>query len=139
MEHEHSFDATERTEYYLEQLFWPFVVGIAALLVEPFTQNSNWVIPTVYVAVGMIIAGKTVNKHFSWQAASTVGFIIGLFLALISGIELLVLQFSVAGLFGLLPKLFVAGFGTALIGGLSTEVLYISRKIQRSIQNKKKS
>lgn len=128
---------TERTEYYLEKIFWPFIAALAVIVLSYIAQNN---VPFLSIAahgmLSIVIASRTYRAHLHWRAASAVGGICGALLGFASGLTPTILDFSVVRLFAIIPTVFIGAAANALLSGFIVEALYSFKRMEAKRRNK---
>ena len=116
---------TERTEYYLEKLFWPTVGGIILICASYYNIYQVFIIGGVYCALAGIIARYTILIQEHWKVGAVVGVFCGSIIGIMQSLFVLVIDFSVPAIFALLPRTLITASSIAVAAGISIECYYI--------------
>ncbi len=127
-------EPTERTEYFLEKLFWTVIGSTALSCAAYFNVYQLYILIGVHLFVVYMISRYTIAIRESWKVSAVVGVFVGAIIGLLQSLFVVVSNFSVAALFSIVPQMVITAFIDALLAGLAVEVYYI---IQRGIQKKR--
>ncbi len=117
---------TERTEYYLENLFWPTVGAVILVCASYYNIYQVSIIAGVYAVLAGIIARYTVVIQQHWKVGAIVGLLTGTVIGILQSLFLMATQFSVPAVFALFPRTLITAAAIAVASGLFVEVSYIA-------------
>lgn len=121
--------ATERTEYYLEKLFWPLIGAILLVCASYYNIYQAFIIGGVYCVLAGSIARYTILIQEHWKVGAVVGLLSGSLLGIIQSIFVLVIHFSIPTIFSLLPRTLITTTSVAVTAALFIECYYIGLRI----------
>lgn len=120
---------TERTEYYLEKLFWPLIGAIVLVCASYYNIYQVFIIAGVYCVLAGSIARYTILIQEHWKVGAIVGLLSGSLLGIIQSIFVLVIHFSVPAIFSLLPRTLITITSVAVTAALFIECYYIGLRL----------
>lgn len=118
--------ATERTEYYLEKLFWPALGGAVLVCASYYNIYQVYIITGVYLFLAYIITRLTTTLTEHWKVGAVVGLLTGTIIGVIQSIFVLIIHFSVPNIFAALPRTLITAVIIAVSSGLLIELYYIA-------------
>lgn len=128
---------TERTTYYLEKLFWPFIGALIIACVTPITTIQWTVVAFAQGILAATIGLYTTRAGLHWKEAAIMAGLGGAVCALGFSVVAITLNFSVPSLFAIVPRMVISGAACGLLAGFTTEMLYVARRAQVKVQKKK--
>lgn len=133
-------EPTERTEYFLEKLFWTTIGASILSCAAYFNVYQIYILIGVHLFVVYMISRHTIAIRESWKASAVVGVFVGAMIGFFQSLFVVVSNFSVAALFSIVPQMVITAFIDALLSGLAVELYYITQRgIQKNRWKKKKT
>lgn len=121
--------ATERTEYYLEKLFWPTLGAAVLVCASYYNIYQLYIITGVYLFLAYVIAQLTINLKEHWNVGAVVGLLAGALIGIIQSLFVLIIYFSVPNIFAALPRTLITAVSIGITTGLLIELYYFALRM----------